>query len=465
MSRRADIILRRVRPLGGALGDVAIKDGLIWQSGSVTCSGPELDGAGAQLFPGLIDHHVHLLATAARMRSLDLHGLTTQAELVSALRAHAETLPVSAWVRAVNYDERAAGLPDADQLADWLPHHKLRMQDRTGALWLLNRQALADLGQGPFPSGVAVSADGRPSGVIRREDGWLRSHLPQETPDLSALSRQGAAWGLTGFTDAGAGNGAEEARLLSDARQSGALLQRLCLMGTEDLPESVAFARGPLKLLYDDANLPDLDDFVARIRTARAQGRAVAAHCVTVAELALFLAALDAAGGGRWGDRVEHGGLIPADFIPELRRHRLTVVTQPDFIRTRGDRYRAEIDRVEWPDLYRLGSLARAGVAISVGSDAPYGSCNPWEAIRSGMNRTTKAGNSLGSGEALPPQPLLAMFGGTFQHPSQLRTLDPGQTADLVLLDEDWAEQLRDEAAVPVKGTWIDGRCRFGVGL
>ena len=382
MRARADLILRRVRPFGRAETSLVVKGGVIVGQDSLPWSGPELDAAGAHVFPGLIDHHVHLLATAARQQSVDLAGLQDEAAIVRTLRDYVRTLPHGSWVRAVNYDERSAGLPDAECLSRWLPLHRLRIQDRTGALWMLNRLALDEVGAGPFPPGVAFDAAGKPTGLIWREDSWLRMKLGQAAPDLAALSRQCATWGVTGFTDAGADNGEEEAQVLSAARASGALLQHLYLMGHEALPEGKHYRRGPLKLLYDDADLPDLDAYAARIRFARTQGRAVAAHCVTVAELALFLAALVAAGGGRWGDRVEHGGLIPASYIPELRRHALTVVTQPDFIRTRGDRYRTEVDPAGWPDLYRLASLVSGDIAVSVGSDAPYGSVNPWDTIR-----------------------------------------------------------------------------------
>jgi predicted amidohydrolase YtcJ len=461
----ADLILRRVRPFGGAETSLVVKAGVIVGHDAQFWSGPELDAAGGHLFPGLIDHHVHLLATAARQQSVDLAGLTNEADIIRALRGHARSVPHGSWVRAVNYDERSAGLPDAERLSQWLPHHRLRVQDRTGALWMLNRLALDGLGAGPFPTGVDCDADGAPTGLIWREDEWLRTKVPQDAPDLAALSRQCAVWGITGLTDAGASNGEEAAQMLSAARASGALLQRMCLMGHETLPDGEHFVRGALKLLYDDADMPDLDAYAARIRMARTQGRSVAAHCVTVAELALFLAALDAAGGGQWGDRVEHGGLIPASFIPEIRRHALTVVTQPDFIRTRGDRYRAEIDPSDWPDLYRLASLARGGVAVSVGSDAPYGSLNSWDTIRSAARRKTRDGFSLRAGEALPPEQVLAMYCGSFGQPSVARDLSPGSAADFVLLDPDWAAMLHDDTYNPVRGTWINGVCCFGVGL
>ena len=70
--------------------------------------------------------------------------------------------------------------------------------------------------------------------------------------------------------------------------------------------------------------------------SAHAAGRPVAVHCVTRVQLVLTLAALDAAG-RLPGDRIEHGAVIPAESLPDLRG--LTVVTQPHFVAERGEQY------------------------------------------------------------------------------------------------------------------------------
>ncbi|MEQ1463695.1 hypothetical protein, partial [Salmonella enterica] len=88
---------------------------------------------GCTLLPGLHDHHIHLLATAARRQSVDLAGLLASDAIAAKLRA-----APAATLRAVGYDERAAGIPDAALLDRWEPDRPLRLQDRTGALWVLN---------------------------------------------------------------------------------------------------------------------------------------------------------------------------------------------------------------------------------------------------------------------------------------------------------------------------------------
>jgi predicted amidohydrolase YtcJ len=147
---------------------------------------------------------------------------------------------------------------------------------------------------------------------------------------------------------------------------------------------------------------------------------------VTLGELVFYLEALEVAGGTRPGDRIEHGGVIAASLIRDIAAAGLTVVTQPNFIHDRGDRYRAQIDGDALDDLYRLGSLARGGVRVLGGSDAPYGDANPWVALRAATDRRTRGGDVIGGGEAVGRTEALALY---------QRPLAIGAPADLMLYD------------------------------
>lgn len=144
-------------------------------------------------------------------------------------------------------------------------------------------------------------------------------------------------------------------------------------------------------MLLDDHALPDFDDFVDRVGRARTWGRPVAVHCVTAGELALSLAVLTAAG-ARPGDRIEHGGVIPAGAIPQLRDLGLTVVTQSAFIRERGDRY-TEVEAGEQDDLYRCASLRAAGVPVAQSQTPPTPRPTPgWGSPPAAIDRRSAAG-------------------------------------------------------------------------
>jgi predicted amidohydrolase YtcJ len=440
------LILRNVRPLGGPLIDVAMKDGKIATLGSrLPDKGQDIDGGGKALLPGLADHHIHLFATAAKRDSVDLTGLTSRTQQGAYLTKAAALRPIGSWIRAIGFDETVAGLPSLAELDEWLPRHLLRVQDRTGALWMLNSAAIKALGAPPFPDCVECDGLGTPTGRIWRGDHWLRERLPSSVPSLTGLGRDLARFGVTCVTDAGANNGPEEASLLAAA----GLPQHMTVMGKEDIPPTSTYTVGAVKLMLDDRNLPEIGALAERIKRARGTGRSVAAHCVTHGELVTYLAALDEAGGAVAGDRIEHGGMISPELIPKLALDRLIVVTQPAFIHDRGDRYAATIEPRDLPDLYRLRSLIDGGVTVIGGSDAPYGSLDPWAAMRAARDRRSAKGIAIGIEEAISADSALKLYLGG--------VMKLGADADFCLLDCSWDDALADLSADHVAATIING--------
>lgn len=431
-------------------------------AGRIVAVGPKLphvgeviDGAGGALIPGLADHHIHLLALAAKRASVDLSDARNPAALAARLAAACAARPPGAWVRAIGWHEVWAGDLTRADLDPIAPAHPVRVQHRTGGLWVLNSAALARLSPGDDPPGLD-----RATGRLRRGDAWLRARLPDAPPDLAPVGAELAACGITHVTDASVTTDGSAAALLADAHRRGDLPQHLTLMsgGPLSAPADAAFAVGPLKVLLDDHALPDFDDFLERIAAARAQHRPIAVHCVTAAELALTLAVLETAG-ARPGDRIEHGGVIPAEAIPALTRFGLTVVTQPAFIAARGDRYLAEVDPADQPDLWRCASLLAAGAPVAGSSDAPYASPDPWLGIAAAAARRTASGRSLGPGEAVAPARALALYLDDPAEPGRRpRRVALGQPADLCLLDAPLADVLAAPSRERVRGTLIGGR-------
>ncbi|MDQ0466892.1 putative amidohydrolase YtcJ [Caulobacter ginsengisoli] len=459
MRAPGDLLIRDVRVEGQAGRDVRIRRGRIVEIGEALGGRePVLDGAGGWLVPGLIDHHLHLLAWAAMQRSVRLDRLAGREPVLARALAAA---PGEGWVRAVGYHDSLCGPLDRERLDRWVSHRPVRVQYSTGSLWVLNSAALALVLKGPLPPCVELDETGRATGRIWRGDAWLRGRLADSPPSLAGIGAQLAAWGVTGVTDASAATGPAEAALLAQAVRSGALPQRLTLMSAGPLeePDDGAFALGPVKLLLDEHSLPDFDELGARFAEARARGRRIAVHCVTAVELAFILAAFETFG-ARPGDRLEHGGIIPEDAIPTLARLGLTVVTQPAFVGERGDRYLADVDPVDQPDLYRCASLLRAGVRVAGSSDAPYASADPWAAIRAAAWRLTPTCRLLGGEERLSPAQALDLFLGARDDPGgPPRRVAVGALADLCLMTAPAERALF--ARHPVGATIIGGHVVF----
>src|SRR4029077_6187385 len=121
-----------------------------------------------------------------------------------------------------------------------------------------------------------------------------------------------------------------------------------------------------------------------QVAAAAAAGAQVAVHCVGAGSLIAALAACAALPRGhRVGrrHRLEHVAECPPPLVRRIAALGLTVVTNPAFVRVRGDVYRAETDPAAWSWLYRARSLVAAGVPLAAGSDAPIGPLSPWVAL------------------------------------------------------------------------------------
>lgn len=464
MNTGTEWLLRHVEIDGRRGLEVLLRDGRITEIGTaIACEAPVIDAGGGALLPGLVDHHLHLLAFAARRQSVavDPESVGGASGFAAALRNAAARLGDGEWIRAVGYHDSVAGPLSRERLDRLVGDRPLRVQQSTGSLWTLNSAALERVvGAEPPPECVERDAAGRLTGRIWRGDDWLRGRMKSAPPPLAPVGRQLSAWGITAVSDASYSNGAGQARLLAEAHRSGALPQKLWLMSAGELPPAAGgeYAIGPVKILLDDHALPTVDDMVERIRRARRWQRRVAVHCVTAAELAVTLAAFGEAG-STVGDRIEHGGVIPENAIAVIRDLQLTVVTQSAFIAERGERYRREVDAVDLDSLYRAGSLLRAGIPLAGSSDAPYTCGDPWAAIDAAMQRRTSGGHRLGEGERLSAEQALALYLSPADAPGRAAPkLQAGQCADLCLLRRPLTETLRSPGREAVAATFIDGR-------
>jgi predicted amidohydrolase YtcJ len=442
-------------------------------NGRIVEVGPELrvldsqvlDARGGALIPGLHDHHVHLRAAAAAIRSVQVGppSVTDRDELRDALVSASEHVESDGWLRAVGYHESVAGVLDRDQLDKLIAHVPVRLQHRSGILWILNGLAVERAGiEGIDHPGIERDTSGRPTGRLWRADQLLRP-LSQLTHDeLGVLSRQALSRGVIGFTEATPGQSDSALADLASARQSGAIRQHVHLMAPIGacVPEGRGISVGAVKILYDDISMPTIDSLRATVRSAHEEGRPVAVHCVTPDQLVLALAAIELAGSnGR--DRIEHGSIFPRAFDDQARRLRITVVTQPHFVSERGDQYMADIPEREWNDLYRCRTLQTAGIRVAAGTDAPYGSIDPWQAIRSATARTTESGRLLGLAEQLSADDALGLFLGEPEAPERRRTVANGQPANLCVLAAPLEAIVADPDADPVLATLIDGEVLF----
>lgn len=456
-----NLLLRRAEVEGG-VRDVRIADGRIAAIGTGLPRRPGeslLDAAGGALLPGLTDHHLHLFATAADLLSVPCGPptVTDRAGLAAAL--HRAAPDRHGWIRGVRYHESVAGLLDAAAVDALRADVPVRIQHRSGALWMVNSLAAEAVGlAGGEHPGIECDALGLPTGRLWRADAWLGARLPRTgPPSLGALGERLAGYGITTVTDATPCLTPDTSTALVSAVAEGVLPQRVHLLGTGS-PAPDGVAPGPWKIVLADSGLPDFDELTSEIDAAHRTGRPVAVHCVTREALLLLLAALDTAG-TLPGDRVEHASLVPAEVLGRMHTMGLRVVTQPGFLADRGDDYLADLPTEDHGDLYRCASLRAAGIPLGLSSDAPYGPLDPWAVMRAAIERRTAKGRTVTPAERLTPAEALAGYLSPAERPGDAPVpLRAGVRADLLLLRVPRAQALQFPDAELVRLVVIDGR-------
>jgi predicted amidohydrolase YtcJ len=431
------MLIQRATLLDGTVTDIRVGPRIDEVGGNLVARHGEnvLNAAGGTVLPGLHDHHVHVRAAASALASVSVGppDVSTKEQLVQTL---SNAIPGSdGWIRAVGYHDSVAGELDRGALDVLLPGIPVRIQHRSGALWILNSAALGRLGMADHPDGRLRSAD----------RGWSDALLRRET-DLAELSRRLTTVGVAGVTDATPDLEPDDIVALQSAHEQGDFRPRL------------HFLSPGKKILHDDRL--DLDTLTDWIITRHSANRPVAVHCVTAAQLVMTIAALRAAGSHPL-DRIEHAAMVPDDTLADLADLAVTVVTQPNFVAERGDQYLAEVPATEHAELWRVGSLQRANVQVALSTDMPFGRGDPWAAMRAAVHRATPSGAILNAAECVSAATALTMFLGWPDRPGRLRAVEPGQPADLCVLTQPPAAVLAELDAGMVAATVIGGEVAY----
>lgn len=421
-----------------------------------------IDARRATLLPGLHDHHIHLVALAASLDSLCCGppDINSEDNLAALLREH-NAISGGSWLRGIAYHPSVAGDIDRHWLDRHIPDRPVRIQHRGGRLWVLNSCALQELGLpcDAIPAGLE-QVNGLITGRLYEADRWLRTRLHSHFPELGKASNLLASYGITGITDTTPSNSDTEWDYFHKSQLDGQLRQRVRMMGTAHIrncQESERLKRGEFKIHLLESQLPDFDLLCADIATAHSRDSAVAVHCVSRTELVFALSALQATG-VRPGDRIEHASVTPPELLQSIRELGLRIVTQPHFITERGDQYLADVEALDQPWLYRAAAFINAGIPLAGGSDAPFGSADPWLAVRAAVERRSRGGEVIAAAEALTPEQALSLFLSRPEAPGIItEKLSVGDSADLCLLDAPWELVREDLSSKHVRSTWRGG--------
>ena len=436
------MLIRRAELPCGEIADVRVSGTKIGKIGALAPLPDEtlIEADGGALLPGLRDQHLHFLAYAASLESFSCADYDGADACIEAL--HQAPRQANGWVRAVDFHE-SMGEVSLVALDRDGPNVPVRIQHRSGRLWILNSLAIDHV------KGGAVSpafAHGIKTGHFYDVDHELGRQLGHTLPDVARASRSLAAYGIVGFTDMTPTNSAHEARMFREWQEAGILLQDVQLAGRASL------TAGPTKVHLHESELPPFESLCQGIKDSHKRGRVVAVHCTTEVELVFTLAAFEEAGVIE-GDRIEHASICNESCLRTIADLGLMVVTQPNFIAERGDTYLDEIEKSALPDLYRCASFIAADIPFAIASDAPFGGANPWAVMEAATKRVTASGIELTPEERISPEDALACVTGSLADPANPLTIHEGADASLVVLDQSWRAIRRSLASACVQLT------------
>lgn len=420
---RTSILIRNLEINGRTGLDVFCDGGVARNIGRDLPANPGtrvLDASGGALLRGLHDRHIHLFSLAASRGSVPCGPPETVS--LNDLVRQLGSVEGRGWIRGIGYHESVAGELNKRRIDEFCDSRPVRIQHRSGKLWVLNSAACEMVG-------LPHDHDGQ----LFRQDKWLRSKLATNElifDEMRGLSRELASFGLTHVTDATPSNDNQTHELLQELMPE----LSVSVMGNKTL------ASGERKLILDDFKFPEFDQFCRDIDDAHDQGRNIAVHCVTQPEVVFALEAVRTVG-CRPGDRLEHASVTDDGCLELMKELSLTVVTQPSLVRERGDRYLADVDVHEQPWLYRARSFLDSDVGLAGGSDAPFGNPDPWISIEAAVDRTTTAGSVLNASERIGTEEALHLFApGSITDLQNTRVVNEGDAADFCVLNRPWDE-------------------------
>lgn len=161
-----------------------------------------IDLNGATVVPGLVDSHTHFVELGAKLESVDLTDVATEAQAVAKVAERAKSVPKGEWIFGAGWDEGAWAnrYPDKQQLSAAVPDHPVVLRSLHGfAIW--TNQAALDAGKitkaSPVPTGgeMRLGPDGQPAGLfLNRAATMVDAAVP---PEPQAVVARHALKGLT----------------------------------------------------------------------------------------------------------------------------------------------------------------------------------------------------------------------------------------------------------------------------
>lgn len=461
-----------------------------------------IDLQGRFASPGLIDNHLHLIATGLTMGMVDVTPdiVPTLDSMVEAIATRAARTPKGDWVLARGYDQVKLDTgvhPTREDLDRAAPDHPVLVTRACGHVAIANSKALELAGVSestPTPDGGVIGMTGnRLNGLLAENAiGLIRAAIP-EVPEerlVEAIEMGGRlllSFGITSTMDAAVGHisGLPEIRAYELAKLSGRLPVRVWLTLLGDPGKSIVedcwkmglvsgagddmLRVGAVKIFLDGSAggrtawmtepykdepgnlgvqmLPDEQVF-ALVQDYHDKGYALACHAIGDGAIEQIVTAyekaLAASPDPERRHRVEHCGYPTDEQNRRMKAAGILPAPQQAFVYDFGDSYVSVLGEERGARSYPIGTWMRLGLRPSTGSDSPVCSPNPFPNLYTMITRQTCKGTVLHDSERLRREEALQAFtehGAYSQKAEDVKgRLVPGQWADIAVFSEDLLE-------------------------
>jgi predicted amidohydrolase YtcJ len=480
-------------------GAAAVRDGIIvfsgarrdaasWRDSATTV----IDGGSGLLLPSFSDLHTHFLLGSLGELEIDLRGVAGRDEFRARVRSALGGLRPGEWLTGGYWNEEdwlADGAPDRTWLDDIAPDNPLLLHRHDLHQALANTRALEKAGflapcADPAGGRIVRRSDGSPTGILlERAVTLVRQVMPPPDRErrraaLAAGMSKVNALGLTAISDMI--DGPEDLDLYLEMARAGELTCRFELLMPLPLRRLLIDAGlrsgagfdlvrlGPMKGFMDGSlgsrtalmleayadnpdncgHLLEMADPPEKIggmmAEALAAGFSTAVHAIGDRANRILLdlyAGLPIAG---TRCRVEHAQHLDPSDIGRFARQGLVVSMQPIHLVDDARFAETALGRARVNTSYAIRSLIDSGAVVVFGSDWPVASIDPLAGIDAAVNRRSSDGafpggwlphEKISVAEALRGYTEAAAWARGEER--SLGRLEPGFSADLVILDTD----------------------------
>jgi predicted amidohydrolase YtcJ len=460
---------------------VAVKrDKIVWvgrNSDIELFTGKRIDCGGKTVVPGFNDAHIHIMAYASNLLSLDCSPASVASipDIQDKIRQEVQHAPRGTWIKGAGYNEFYLAEhrhPNRHELDRVAPNHPVKLTHRSLHACVLNSLGLALAGisaETPDPPGGLIDRElgtGEPSGLLFGMNSYLNEKVipplgeKELKQGIKLVNQSLLSSGITSVQDATVRTGFEQWETFRKFKKSGELVPRISMMfglhALDDLNQrglhygygDNGLRLGAVKFTLDETrgqlnpSQEELNDGVLRAHGASFQVAIHAVEEMTVQAAAIALENCQRR--SRKADRrhrVEHCSVCPPPLLRRLKAIKALVVTQPAFIYYSGERYLSDVPEARLPWLYRTGSFLKSGLKPAASSDCPVVPCNPLVGVYAAVTRRAESGQPLSPKEASSPEEALRMYtlaGAYASFEERLKgSIEVGKLADMVLLSAD----------------------------